>query len=190
MGTPLGGGPVVSTDVDVTVAALDFARWYGANADGLTRRVAAAVGDPLLGREATAEAFARAYERWPRIAELESPEGWVYRVAVNICRRSWRQRALEDRALARMVPDLLGAGLLGGAPDRTASPPDDVYRAIRKLPRRMRVALRLRYWDDLTEAQIAERLQVPVGTASSLLTTARTRLRRALGAEPTTGGGR
>ena len=184
----------MSTDVDVTVAALDFARWYGATADGLTRRVTAAVGDPLLGREATAEAFARAYERWPRIATLESPEGWVYRVAVNICRRSWRQRALEDRALARMVPDLVGAGLLGGVggavTDRTAHHPDDVYRAIRKLPRRMRVALRLRYWDDLTEAQIAERLQVPVGTASSLLTTARTRLRRALGAEPTTGGGR
>ena len=185
----------MSTDVDVTVAAIDFARWYGATAEGLTRRVSAAVGDPLLGREAVAEAFARAYERWPRIAAMESPEGWVYRVAVNICRRSWRQRGLEDRALARVVPDLVSAGLLGGvAGGADTHHPDDVYRAVRKLPRRMRPAIRLRYWDDLTESQIAERLQVPVGTASSLLTTARARLRRALGpgpsGQPTTGGGR
>ncbi|WP_214407922.1 RNA polymerase sigma factor [Pseudonocardia lacus] len=180
----------MTTDVDVTVAALDFARWYGATAEGLTQRVSAAVGDPLLGREAVAEAFARAYERWPRIAAMDSPEGWVYRVAVNVCRRSWRQRALEDRALARMVPDLAGAGLLGGVVDTAHHHPDDLYRAVRKLPRRMRTVIRLRYWDDLTEVQIAERLQVPVGTASSLLTTARARLRRALGAAPTTGGGR
>ncbi|MCO1656214.1 RNA polymerase sigma factor [Pseudonocardia humida] len=180
----------MSTDVDVTVAALDFARWYGATVEGLTHRVAAAVGDPMLGREATAEAFARAYERWPRIAAMDSPEGWVYRVAVNIGRRSWRQRALESRALARMVPEMIGGGVVGGGADHPAHHPDDVYRAVRKLPRRMRVAIRLRYWDDLTEQQIAERLQVPVGTASSLLTTARARLRRALGAEPTTGGGR
>jgi RNA polymerase sigma-70 factor (ECF subfamily) len=180
----------MTTDVEITAPALDFARWYGATADGLTRRVAAAVGDPLLGREATAEAFARAYERWPRIAELESPEGWVYRVAVNICRRSWRQRQLENRALARVVPDLLGAGLLGGVIDRTAHHPDDIYRAVRRLPRRMRLVIRLRYWDDLTEREIAERLQVAPGTASSLLSTARTRLRQALGAESTPGGGR
>lgn len=46
-----------------TVVGLDFAPWYGSVADGVTRRVSAAVGDLLLGREAAAEAFARAYER-------------------------------------------------------------------------------------------------------------------------------
>jgi RNA polymerase sigma-70 factor (ECF subfamily) len=169
-------------DVDVRAAA-DFASWYAATADGVTRRVGAAVGDPLLGREATAEAYARAYERWSRVAAMGSPEGWVYRVAVNICRRSWRQRALEDRALARMVPEMLGRF------DEPAHP-DDLYRAVRKLPRRMRVAVRLRYWDDLTEQEIADRMGVPPGTASSLLSTARTRLRRAVGTDKSTGGAR
>jgi RNA polymerase sigma-70 factor, ECF subfamily len=157
-----------------TTTSVDFARWYAMTAEGIGRRVAAAVGDPLLGREATAEAFARAYERWSRVAAMESPEGWVYQVAVNICRRGWRQRALEDRALARMVPDL--PGVVDGVPQH----PDDLYRAVRKLPRRMRIALRLKYWDDLTEQDIAARMGIPPGTASSLLSTARTRLRRAL----------
>jgi RNA polymerase sigma-70 factor (ECF subfamily) len=161
--------------VEVRAAtAVDFAHWYGMTAEGVTRRVAAAVGDPLLGREAAAEAFARAYERWPRVAAMESPEGWVFQVAVNICRRGWRQRALEDRALARIVPDL--PDVLDGI----AQHPDDLYRAVRKLPRRMRVALRLKYWDDLTEQDVAARMGVSPGTASSLLSTARARLRRAL----------
>lgn len=157
-----------------TTTSVDFGTWYGSVAPGVTRRVCAAVGDPLLGREASAEAFARAYERWPRVAAMESPEGWVYEVAVNICRRSWRRGALESRALARIVPAVVGG---------TAEHHDDVYRAVRGLPRRMRTAVRLRYWDDLSEREIAERMGIAPGTASALLSTARTRLRRALGTD-------
>jgi RNA polymerase sigma factor (sigma-70 family) len=160
-----------------TVVGLDFAPWYGSVADGVTRRVSAAVGDPLLGREAAAEAFARAYERWPRVSTMESPEGWVYRVAVNICRRSWQQRTLESRALARMLPAAIGdIGNVHGDHHH-----DDVYRACRRLPPRMRTAIRLRYWDDLTEYQVAERMGISPGTVSALLSTGRARLRRALG---------
>ena len=164
-----------------TVVSLDFARWYESTADGLTRRVSAAVGDQLLGREAAAEAFARAYERWPRVSTMESPEGWVYRVAVNICRRSWQQRSLESRALARMLPAAIG--------DIGDHHHDDVYRACRRLPPRMRTAIRLRYWDDLTECQVADRMGISPGTVSALLSTGRARLRRTLGSD-TTGGHR
>lgn len=163
--------------------SLDFASWYARVAEGVTRRVSAAVGDPLLGREATAEAFARAYERWPRVAAMESPEGWVHKVAVNICRRSWRHGALESRAMARVVPALIDPALVGDAGEHH----DDVYRAIRGLPQRMRTAVRLRYWDDLTERQVAEQMGVAPGTVSALLSTARGRLRQALG--PTPAGG-
>jgi RNA polymerase sigma factor (sigma-70 family) len=168
-----------------TVVGLDFAPWYGSVADGVTRRVSAAVGDPLLGREAAAEAFARAYERWPRVSTMESPEGWVYRVAVNICRRSWQQRTLESRALARMLPAAIG-DIRNVHGDHHH---DDVYRACRRLPPRMRTAIRLRYWDDLTEYQVAERMGISPGTVSALLSTGRARLRRALGTD-TTGPGR
>jgi RNA polymerase sigma factor (sigma-70 family) len=169
---------VVTVDLE-TVVSLDFARWYESTADGLTRRVSAAVGDQLLGREAAAEAFARAYERWPRVSNMESPEGWVYRVAVNICRRSWQQRMLESRALARMLPAAIG--------DVGDHHHDDVYRACRRLPPRMRTAIRLRYWDDLTECQVADRMGISPGTVSALLSTGRSRLRRALGSDPTGG---
>lgn len=150
----------------------DFSAWYAAVAADVTRSVSVVVGDPLLGREATAEAFARAYERWDRVAVMDSPEGWVHRVAVNLCRRSWRQRSLESRALARMLP-----AAIGGLGEHH----DDVYREVRALPDRMRQAVRLRYWDDLTERQIAHQMQIAPGTVSALLSAARARLRQALG---------
>lgn len=154
-----------------SATALDFADWYARAAGDVTRSVCAVVGDPLLGREATAEAFARAYERWGRVAAMESPEGWVHRVAVNLCRHGWRQQTLESRALARLLPRVVP-----GLTDHH----DDMYRAVRALPQRMRTAVRLRYWDDLTERQVADRMGVLPGTASALLSGARARLRTAL----------
>lgn len=153
----------------------DFGAWFSATADGLLRRVTAAVGDPLLAQEATAEAFARAYERWPRVSRMDSPEGWVVRVAVNATRRSWRQRTLESRALARNLPILWSRD--SGAPGEYH---DDVYRAVLRLTQRQRTAVRLRYWDDLAEHEVAARMGVTTGTASSLLSSARARLRSAL----------
>ncbi len=147
---------IVETGAPVT---RDFATWYGTTAAGVTRGVCAVVGDPLIGREATAEAFARAYERWERVSEMDS---------------------LESRALARLLP-----AVIPGVGEHR----DDVYRAVRALPHRMRTAVRLRYWDDLSERQIAERMGVATGTVSALLSGARTRLRRHLDADPAAAGG-
>ena len=176
---------MVSVELRSAVTSGAFAEWYSAAADGVTRRVAAAVGDQLLAREAAAEAFARAYERWSRVSAMESPEGWVYRVAVNICRRSWHQRDLESRALARLAPLMLGGTVAG--PDVLVD--DEVYRAVRGLPQRMRTAVRLRYWEDLTEREVAMRMDVAPGTVSALLSTARARLRSALGTRTERNGG-
>lgn len=158
----------------------DFGTWYAAAAAEVGRGVGAVVGDPLVAREATAEAFARAYERWERVSEMDSPEGWVHRVAVNLCRRGWQQRTLESRALARLLP-----AVIPGVDEHR----DDVYRAVRALPHRMRTAVRLRYWDDLSEREIAERMGVATGTVSALLSGARTRLRRHLDGDATAAGG-
>ncbi len=159
-----------------------FEDWYEAVADELTQRIATSVGDPVLGRELAAEAFAKAYDRWPRVAKMESPSGWVYRTAMNLSRRWWRRRAIERRAVAK-----LNSGILDLELDPVDSPfddgieigghhPEDLPDLVDDLPDRMRTAIRLRYWEGLTEAQVADRMNTSTGTASATLSNARRRL--------------
>ncbi len=156
----------------------DFEEWHADVADQLTQRIAVSVGDPVLGRELAAEAFARAYDKWPRVAKMDSPSGWVYRTAVNLSRRAWRRRAIERRALAKLNSGLTDLVLepheewveIGG------HHPEDLTDLIDQLPERMQTAIRLRYWDGLTEAEVAHHMNTSTGAASATLSSARRHL--------------
>lgn len=147
-----------------------FADWYAETAGSVQRKVTAGVGDAALAREATAEAFARAYERWGRVRRLDAPDAWVVTVAMNLCRRSWRRRALEERALTRLG----GLRQFDVAAGDTGD--DELRAAVDELPNRMRSAVNLRYWEDLPEHEVAARMDIAPGTASALLSQARRRL--------------
>lgn len=162
----------------------DFEKWYEEVSDGLTQRIAAAVGDPILGREIAAEAFARAFDHWSRVAKMKSPSGWVFRTAMNLSKRRWRRRAIERRALAKLHNGLVDlttqpAGLGGPfseEPEVDGHYPDEVLDLVAELPDRMQMAIRLRYWGSLSEAEVAEQMNTSVGTASATLSNARKRL--------------
>ncbi len=156
---------------------LSFEDWYREAAESLMASVAASIGDPLLAREATAEALARAYERWDKVGRMESPAGWVHTTAVNLCRRWWRRRAMERRAIekaGRHHLEWIGDGAGETATDaRLALEP-----LVAELPPRMQAAVRYRYWMGLSEREVAERLSISEGAASALLSQARARLRK------------
>lgn len=161
-----------------------FEEWYESVAHPLTRRIVAGVGDPVLGREAAAEALARAWERWDRVGALESPEGWVYRTAVNLCRSRWRRRRIEARALARLPSVEIVSGPEACVDVVVAGHgPDGIDALVTGLPPRMQTAVRLRYWDGLTEDEVAAAMGIAPGTASAMLSQARRRLGIALDGE-------
>jgi RNA polymerase sigma factor (sigma-70 family) len=125
----------------------------------------------LLDSDAYAEdvvhdAFLRVQARW---RSIDHPRAYLRRTVVNACRSSRRQLRRERR-LARsdrpVVYDLDA---------------DELFDALAKLPYRQRAAVVLRYYENLTYAEIADALECPEGTAASLLQRGVQQLRRTVG---------
>lgn len=146
----------------------DFTTFYGDEAPRLVRAVALIIGDPVLAEDAVAEAFARAWARWPQVRSYPKPAAWVMRVALNESRSRFRRRKVERRkahAVAR--------------PEASTDPePDDgeTWAAVAALAPHDRELIALRYFADLTQPEIARLLGVPPGTVASGLYRARKRL--------------
>ena len=144
-----------------------FGEWY---ADAYPRLVAALalIGhDRDLARDAGAEACARALERWDRVQAMSSPDGWAYRVGVNVLRRLYRRAAIERRLLARIRPE---------SSIEPAELDPALWAAVRALPDRQREAIALRYVLDLEQHEVAEAMGIRPGTVASTLHAARAQL--------------
>lgn len=159
------------SEVDTSVTYDRFHELH-AQRDRLYRAVALAVGDAALAAEAIDEAMARAYTRWDRIEGYASPEGWVYRVALNVARSSLRKTRRED--LWDHPPE-------GNLTDR--QPDLELREAIGRLPVKSRAVVVVRYLLDWSTAETAEALGIPVGTVKTRLKRALARLARELEGE-------
>jgi RNA polymerase sigma factor (sigma-70 family) len=107
------------------------------------------------------DVLARAYPRWPTIAE---PTAFVRRAVVNAC-HSYHHRRFRERA-HRPSPQ-----------EAIELEADELFDVLATLPARMRSAIVLRYYQDLAENDIAEILGCAPGTARSLIHRGLARLR-------------
>ena len=146
-----------------------FDGFHKANRDRLYRALVMTTRDPDVASEAVDEAMARAAERWGAIGVYDAPDGWVYRVALNWARSVFRRR----RPLPR------SSGLVWDA-----LPDPDVTSAVEGLPYKLRVVVVARYYLDWSTPQIAEGLDIPLGTVKSRLYRAHERLEKDLGGTP------
>lgn len=122
-----------------------------------------ATGSAHLGEELCQEALTRVYVRYPLLRE---PRPYVFQVAANLVKRSWRDR---ERGLVE-------------APTATATPADGAtLDAVRRLPGPLRDVVLLHYWADLSVADVARLVRRPQGTVKRRLHEARAELARTLG---------
>jgi RNA polymerase sigma-70 factor (sigma-E family) len=158
----------VPTALEVLVTFEEFAR---ARLAALARYAAVLTGDRALAEDVVQEVMIRAYGRWQQIDEMAQPDAYLRRMIVNEY-LSWRRR------WARVVPQA-DAGADQLLPDFTQSHADRqaVRSELARLPRRQRAVLVLRYYEHLTDAEIAEVLDCPQGTVRSLASRALATLR-------------
>lgn len=159
---------------------VSFAALYRKEYHGL---VAIAWG--LTGSRETAEDIAQdsllsIHRRWERGDQVDNPRAYVRRTCANLAVSWIRRRMAETRALLRV-----------GTSQGNVPPPDDGTEAfwseVRRLPRRQAQVVALHYGYSMTVAEVAETLQMNVGTAKTHLHRGRGTLASRLGVDaPTT----
>jgi len=118
-------------------------------------------GDWHEAQDLTQTAFVKLYLVWRRISHSDPIDAYVHTIVVrtylNERRRLWRKR----ERLTALAPE---------PPPQPVTAPEQrmlVWHALAQVPRRQRAALVLRYWEDLSLVETAERLGCSVGTVKS-----------------------
>jgi RNA polymerase sigma-70 factor (sigma-E family) len=157
----------------------EFDLFVTESAEGLLRTASLMTWDVAAAEDLVQECFLRVSRRWPRVRTMEHPKAFARTVLVNLAlddgRRRSRHRAELNRSGSHHVQDHEDDGAVRVLSRVEASA--DLTRALAGLPRRQRIALVLRYFDDLTEAETARTLGCSVGTVKSQHARAMARLR-------------
>jgi RNA polymerase sigma-70 factor (sigma-E family) len=130
----------------------------------------------LTGNKADAEdlvqaVLAKTYLAWGKINDRAALDNYVRRAMVNTHISWWRRRKLEEYPTDEL-PDQAIADHAG-----ESDMAEVVRRALDRLPQRMRTAVMLRYFEDMTEPEIATALGISLGTVKSTVSRAVAKLR-------------
>lgn len=158
------------------VSHSDFDAFYLATYRRLVKFALPLVGSMEDAEEVAQEAFVRALPRWTRIRDYDQPEAWLRRVAANLASSRRLRARLRTAAFARHGPS--PAAIPAVSADDVA-----LVQGLRGLPTRYRETLALRYIADLTVAEIAAELDIPVSTVTTRLSRGRVALAAALGSD-------
>ncbi len=185
-GTVPGATSVVTSGREAAVAEL-FDTHYA----GLCRLATLLLDDRGQAEEAVQEAFLRTFVGWRRLRHPERAGAYLRAAVVNQCRSRGRRRVTEERGNRSVWVESVDPVESGA--ERTGEVLA-VLDAVRALPARQREAVVLRYYADLSEAEVADALGCSAGTVKSQLFKARATLSRLLGGpdahspSPVTGG--
>lgn len=128
------------------------------------------LGDAHAAEEVVQEAFVKVCSRWDIFGRAEHKPSYLRTTVVNLCRSKLRRMKIETRVNA-----LVQRGEQGSVSHDVESRLD-TWAAVRALPDRARLAVVLRYYEDLPESEIAQLMECSVGTVKSQLSRARARL--------------
>ena len=154
----------------------DFDKFVAAHVDDLLRTAYLIVWDEGEAEDVVQECLLKVARRWPRVRRMEQPQAYARRILVNLALDGARRRAQRRRELEPGTPPILSAI----DPLQTLETRAELLQALGQLHERQRAVLVLRYFNDLTEAQVADVLGCSPGTVKSSASRGLARLREAL----------
>lgn len=156
-----------------------FSDFVSARSAALFRVGYLMLGDHQLAQDLVQESLAKTYVAWPRLHEVANAEAYTRRVMATTA-VSWRRRRSFHERLAERLPEIEGEDLAAGVAVH-----DALWHHLLALPPRQRVAIVLRHYLDLSEAQTAESMGCSVGAVKSSVSTGLRTLRRRIGPDLT-----
>lgn len=156
-----------------------FSELVHLHAQGVLNVIYRMCGDVQVAEDAAQETFVQAWLHLPSFRSQASLRNWLYRIGVNAATDMLRK---QKRILPNALEDLqlkdpqLGPEALFSQGERTAL----VRKAVLSLPEASRAVLVLREYEGLSYHEIADALDIPIGTVMSRLNYARSLLRSGL----------
>jgi RNA polymerase sigma-70 factor (sigma-E family) len=145
-------------DADEAVTQL-----YAAQYRALVRLATLLLRDVGAAEEIVQDSFVAMHGSWRRLRDHDRALAYLRQSVVNRSRSALRHRTVEQRHAPAPMPDHASAE--HGALE--ALEREDLIRALHRLPRRQREVLVLRYYVDLSEAQIADTIGISRGAVKS-----------------------
>ncbi len=157
----------------MTDAMTELESLYRLHASALLRYLRRIEPRPGEAEDLLHETFVQAAVHWPRVCEADSKRAWLFGAARNIAGGARRRlRRWTSAPLPNVVPERAA---------QPADPRGDIVRSeLRALSAKHREALEMRLRDDLSYAEIAEALGLPLGTVRSRIHYAVARLGQAV----------
>jgi RNA polymerase sigma-70 factor (sigma-E family) len=152
-------------DSDPAAATLDFDEFVRTQVPALLRTAYLLTGgDGPAAEDAVQETLTRLYPRWTKVQRADHPVAYVRRSLINTYLNGVRSASAREFVTLVVDDRSTGGDLAQAAGDR-----DQIRRLMRRLPERQRAALVLRYFDDLSDREVARALGCRPGTARSLI---------------------
>lgn len=150
--------------------ATSFESYLMARQRDLLRSAYLLTGDVHAAEDLVQAAALKVWSRWSRVAATERPDAYVQKVLVNTF-LSWRRRRWKDEVPSDRVEDA-GHDPLDGVPGSL-----EVWQRLQTLTAQQRAVVVLRYYEDLTQEEVARVLGCGVGTVKTQCSRALSKLR-------------
>ncbi|WP_432975431.1 SigE family RNA polymerase sigma factor [Dactylosporangium sp. CA-233914] len=152
---------------------------FGAHYRALVRLAVLLLRDEGVAEDVVQDAYVALHRRWWRLRDADKALSYLRTSVVNGARSALRKRGVQERHIAR-GPD--GPQVVASAETGALSllAHREVLAAVRRLPARQREAIVLRYYAELSEAEIADAMGVSRGAVKSHASRGMAALRQSL----------